>query len=94
MRHRFDAVVIGAGADGLFTAAGSPTGPRTLVVERLDKVGRRASTDDIGGSRSTRRHRDRSRRHDRADSEEVGAPFDIREPRPALLYRSAAKTST
>ncbi len=37
---QFDAVVIGAGAGGLFTAARlAHHGYRTLVVERLDKVG-------------------------------------------------------
>ena len=47
---QFDVVVIGAGAGGLFTAARlAHRGYRTLVVERLDKVGGRASTDDIDG---------------------------------------------
>ena len=47
---QFDAIVIGAGAGGLFTAALlAHRGYRTLVVERLDKVGGRASTDDIDG---------------------------------------------
>src|SRR6202140_4794916 len=46
---QFDVVVIGAGAGGLFTAARlAHRGYRTLVVERCDKVGGRASTDDIG----------------------------------------------
>ncbi|MBI3692961.1 MAG: NAD(P)-binding protein, partial [Mycolicibacterium aromaticivorans] len=46
----FDVVVIGAGAGGLFAAARlAHSGFRTLVVERLDKVGGRASTDDIDG---------------------------------------------
>ena len=47
---QFDVIVIGAGAGGLFTAARlAHLGFRTLVVERLDKVGGRASTDDIDG---------------------------------------------
>ena len=47
---QFDVVVIGAGAGGLFTAARlAHQGYRTLVVERLDKVGGRASTDEIDG---------------------------------------------
>src|SRR3984885_6608990 len=86
---QFDAIVIGAGAGGLFTAARlAQRGYRTLVVERLDKVGGRASTDDIDGFKvnngaivievggTTQQ-----------TCEEVGAPFDIREPKPALLYR-------
>ena len=92
-RTQFDAVVIGAGAGGLFTAARlAHHGYRTLVVERLDKVGGRASTDDIDGFKVnagaivievggiTQQ-----------TCEQVGAPFDIREPKPALLYRIGGK---
>src|SRR5579859_7677832 len=87
--EHWDALVIGAGAGGLFTAARLANhGYRTLVVERLDKVGGRASTDDIDGfkvnngaivievggiTEETCR--------------EVGARFDIREPQPPILYR-------
>src|SRR6201981_259882 len=90
---QFDVVVIGAGAGGLFTAARlAHRGYRTLVVERLDKVGGRASTDDIDGFKVnngaivievggiTQQ-----------TCEEVGAPFDIREPKPPLLYRIGGK---
>ena len=89
----FDVIVIGAGAGGLFTAARlAHRGYRTLVVERLDKVGGRASTDDIDGFKVnngaivievggiTQQ-----------TCEEVGAPFDIREPKPPLLYRIGGK---
>ena len=89
----FDAVVIGAGAGGLFTAARlSQQGFRTLVVERLDKVGGRASTDDIDGFKVnngaivielggiTEQ-----------TCAEVGAAFDIREPKPPILYRIGGK---
>jgi phytoene dehydrogenase-like protein len=92
-KQQFDAVVIGAGAGGLFTAARLVhRGYRTLVVERLDKVGGRASTDDIDGFKVnngaivievggiTQQTCD-----------EVGAPFDIREPSPPILYRIAGK---
>ncbi len=91
--HAFDAIVIGAGAGGLFTAARlAHKGYRTVVVERLDKVGGRASTDDIDGFKVnngaivievggiTQQ-----------TCEEVGAPFDIREPQPPILYRIAGK---
>ncbi|CAM5739787.1 NAD(P)/FAD-dependent oxidoreductase [Mycolicibacterium aubagnense] len=91
--NEFDVVVIGAGAGGLFTAARlAHQGYRTLVVERLDKVGGRASTDDIDGFKVnngaivievggiTQQ-----------TCEEVGAPFDIREPQPPILYRIAGK---
>ena len=92
-KHQFDVVVIGAGAGGLFTAARlAHRGYRTLVVERLDKVGGRASTDDIDGFKVnngaivievggiTQQ-----------TCEEVGAPFEIREPSPPILYRIAGK---
>jgi phytoene desaturase len=89
----FDAVVIGAGAGGLFAAARlAKQGYRTLVVERLDKVGGRASTTDIDGFKV----------NDGAivievggitqqTCEEVGARFDIREPQPPILYRIKGK---
>jgi phytoene dehydrogenase-like protein len=90
---QFDAIVIGAGAGGLFTAARlAQRDYRTLVVERLDKIGGRASTDDIDGFKVnngaivievggiTQQ-----------TCEEVGAPFDIREPKPPLLYRIGGK---
>jgi phytoene desaturase len=89
----FDAVVIGAGAGGLFTAARlAHQGLRTLVVERLDKFGGRASTDDIDGFKVnngaivielggiTEQ-----------TCTEVGAVFDIREPKPPILYRIGGK---
>lgn len=91
--NEFDAIVIGAGAGGLFTAARlAHQGYRTLVVESLDKVGGRASTDDIDGFKVnvgaivievggiTQQ-----------TCEEVGAPFEIREPKPPILYRIAGK---
>lgn len=89
----FDAVVIGAGAGGLFTAARlAQQGFRSLVVERLDKVGGRASTDEIDGFKVnngaivielggiTEQ-----------TCAEVGAKFDIREPKPPILYRIGGK---
>jgi phytoene dehydrogenase-like protein len=90
---QFDVVVIGAGAGGLFTAARlAQRGYSTLVVERLDKAGGRASTDDVDGFKVnngaivievggiTQQ-----------TCEEVGAAFDIREPSPPLLYRIGGK---
>jgi phytoene desaturase len=92
-KQQFDAVVIGAGAGGLFTAARlAHRGYRTLVLERLDKVGGRASTDDIEGFKVnngaivievggiTQQ-----------TCEQVGAPFEIREPSPPILYRIGGK---
>jgi phytoene dehydrogenase-like protein len=91
--EHWDVLVIGAGAGGLFTAARlAHRGYRTLVVERLDKVGGRASTDDIDGFKvnngaiviETGGITEQTCR-------EVGAAFDIREPKPPLLYRIGGK---
>jgi phytoene desaturase len=51
-KHQFDALVIGAGAGGV-AAAGrlQAAGYRTLLVERCDRVGGRASTIEIHGFR-------------------------------------------
>ncbi len=91
--EHWDALVIGAGAGGLFTAARlAHRGYRTLVVERLDKVGGRASTDDIDGFKvnngaiviETGGITEQT-------CHEVGAAFDVREPKPPLLYRIGGK---
>lgn len=89
----FDAVVIGAGAGGLFTAARlAHQGYRTLVVERLDKVGGRASTDDIDGFKvNTGAIVIEIGGITEQTCEEVGARFDIREPKPPILYRIRGK---
>ncbi|MCX2715425.1 phytoene desaturase family protein [Mycolicibacterium sp. J2] len=91
--NRFDAVVIGAGAGGLFTAARlTKAGYRTLVVERLDKVGGRASTDDIDGFKvNTGAIVIEVGGITEETCREVGARFDIREPKPPILYRIAGK---
>ncbi len=89
----YDAIVIGAGAGGLFTAARlQHQGYRTLVVERLDKVGGRASTTDVDGFKI----------NDGAiviecggiterTFGELGIPWEIREPSPPILYRIKGK---
>ncbi|MBB3606138.1 phytoene dehydrogenase-like protein [Mycolicibacterium sp. BK556] len=89
----FDVVVIGAGAGGLFTAARlAHSGFRTLVVERLDKVGGRASTDDIDGFKvNNGAIVIEVGGITQETCEEVGAPFYIREPKPPLLYRIGGK---
>jgi phytoene desaturase len=93
LQTNYDAVVVGAGAGGLFTAARlTKLGYKTLVVEALDKVGGRASTTDIDGFKV----------NDGAivievggvtqqTCEEVGAKFEIREPSPPILYRIKGK---
>lgn len=89
----FDALVVGAGAGGLFAAARlQHLGYRTLVVERLGKVGGRASTDDIDGFKvnngaiviETGGITEQTFR-------EVDADFDVRSPKPPILYRIGGK---
>ncbi|MEE6176110.1 phytoene desaturase family protein [Mycobacterium sp. 050134] len=89
LEKQFDAVVIGAGAGGLFTAARlAHQGYRTLVVERLGKVGGRASTDDIDGFKvNTGAIVIEVGGITEETCKEVGARFDIREPKPPILYR-------
>ncbi|MFC5995005.1 phytoene desaturase family protein [Pseudonocardia hispaniensis] len=89
----FDALVVGAGAGGLFAAARlAHAGYTTLVVERLDKVGGRASTTDIDGFKV----------NDGAivietgtiteqTFAEVGAEFNVRAPEVPVLYRVGKK---
>jgi phytoene desaturase len=87
--RRYDALVIGAGAGGLCAAARlAHHGYRTLVVESRDRVGGRASSVDedgfvintgaiaieYGGVLEETFHT-------------VGAPFEIRVPDPATLFR-------
>ncbi|GAB3385472.1 NAD(P)/FAD-dependent oxidoreductase [Amycolatopsis echigonensis] len=91
--HDYDALVIGAGAGGLFTAARlTHLGYRTLVVERLDQVGGRASTRDIDGFKVNN-----GAIVIEVDGitqqtfEEVGAKFDVRRPSPPILYRIGGK---
>jgi phytoene desaturase len=91
--EQWDVLVIGAGAGGLFTAARlAHRGYRVLVAERLGQVGGRASTDDIDGFKvnngaiviETGGITEQTCR-------EVGAAFDVREPKPPLLYRIGGK---
>jgi phytoene desaturase len=88
-----DVLVIGAGAGGLFTAARlAHLGYRTLVVERLDKVGGRASTDDVDGFKvNTGAIVIEVGGITEETCREVGAAFDIREPSPPILYRVGKK---
>jgi phytoene desaturase len=88
-----DVLVIGAGAGGLLTAARlAHQGYRTLVVERLEQVGGRASTRDVDGFKvnngaiviETGGITEQTFR-------EVGAEFDVRMPAPPILYRVGRK---
>jgi phytoene desaturase len=91
--QQFDVVVIGAGAGGLFTAARlAHKGYRTLVVESLDKVGGRASTDEIDGFKVNNGAIVIELGGITEETfAEVGAKFDIRMPSPPILYSIGGK---
>jgi phytoene dehydrogenase-like protein len=91
--YDFDVLVIGAGAGGLCAAARlTRLGYRTLVAERLDQVGGRASTRDVDGFKVNN-----GAIVIEVDGitqqtfEEVGARFDVRRPSPPILYRIGRK---
>lgn len=93
MDHTFDALVIGAGAGGLCAAARlSHLGYRTLVVERLDRVGGRASTYDIDGFKVNNGAIVLELGGVLEETfAEVGAPYDVWMPKPPMLYRVGKK---
>src|SRR4051794_27336104 len=93
---RFDALVIGAGAGGLSAAALlAHNGYRTLVVEGRDRVGGRASsvTED-GFTVNTGAIAIEYGGPLEDVFRTVGAPFDIRVPEPATLFRIKGRDIT
>jgi phytoene dehydrogenase-like protein len=87
--NRFDALVIGAGAGGLCTAARlSLAGLRVLVVEARDRVGGRASsiTED-GFTINTGAIAIEYGGVLEETFRSCGVPFEIRVPNPATLFR-------
>jgi phytoene desaturase len=90
---RWDALVVGAGAGGLFTAARlSHLGYRTLVVERLEEIGGRASTRDLDGFKINNGAIVIEVGGITEETfAEVGATFDVRQPSPPILYRIGGK---
>jgi phytoene dehydrogenase-like protein len=93
MTDSFDAIVIGAGAGGLLTAARlTHRGYRTLVVERLEHVGGRASTRDFDGFKvNNGAIVIEVEGITQQTFEEVGAEFNVRRPAPPILYRVGGK---
>jgi phytoene dehydrogenase-like protein len=92
--HTVDALVIGAGAGGLCAAARlAHQGYRTLVVERLDQVGGRASTHDVDGFKVNNGAIVLELGGIMEQTfAEVGARYDVRMPSPPLMYRIGGKT--
>lgn len=91
--HSYDSIVIGAGAGGLAAAARLvAAGKKVLLLEAKDRVGGRASSEDIDGFRV----------NIGAIAIEIGstfeetmklvdAPLDVREPSPATVFRIDGK---
>jgi phytoene desaturase len=92
--HRFDTVVIGAGAGGLCAAALlARHGRRVLLVESRDRVGGRASSvDDEGFTVNTGAVAIEDGGPREAVFDTVGAPFEIRIPQPASTFRLKGRT--
>ncbi|APA99529.1 Prolycopene isomerase [Nocardia seriolae] len=87
--NRWDALVVGAGVGGLCAAARlSHHGYRTLVVERLDRVGGRAATEELDGFIiNTGAVVVEIGGITEQTFEEVGAKFEVRPADPPILYR-------
>ena len=91
--HRYDALVIGAGAGGLCAAARlAHQGYRTLVVEGRDRVGGRASSvEEDGFTVNTGGIAIEYGGVLEETFRTVGAPFEIRVPEPATKFRLKRK---
>jgi len=89
----FDALVIGAGAGGLFTAALlAKQGYRTLIIERLDQPGGRASTRyQDGFAVNTGALGIEIGTETEAVFNKVGAKLILRQPSPGIICRVKGK---
>jgi phytoene dehydrogenase-like protein len=85
---RYDAVIIGAGAGGLSAAARLvAAGKKVLVAERLDRVGGRASSEQIEGFTVNIGAIAIERGGVFEETFDLlGVPLDIREPNPATVF--------
>lgn len=93
MRERFDCVVIGAGIGGLAAAARlTASGLRPLVVEERERVGGRFSSLDVEGFRlSTGAVAVEYGGVLEEAFRSVDAPFAVRPPDPAVVFRIGGK---
>ena len=86
--HRYDAVVIGAGAGGMTAAARlAAAGRKTLIIERLGRLGGRASSEVIDGHIVNIGAIAIERGGVFEETFELlGVPLDLREPNPATVF--------
>lgn len=91
--HAFDAVVIGAGAGGMSAAAHLvAAGRKVLLVESQDRLGGRASSEEIDGFIVNRGAIAIERGSGFEETFELlGVPLDVREPKPATVFRIDGK---
>src|SRR5688572_21441977 len=87
--NHYDALVIGSGIGGLCAAARLvDAGYRTLVVERLDRVGGRASTVEVDGFLiNTGAAVFEFGGMVEEAARLIGAPFDVIAPKRSLIVR-------
>lgn len=89
----FDAVVIGAGAGGMSAVAHLvAAGRRVLLVESQDRLGGRASSEEIDGFIVNRGAIAIERGSGFEQTFDLlGVPLDVREPQPATVFRIDGK---
>src|SRR5690606_2332653 len=94
MTHsQYDAVVIGAGAGGMSAAAHLvAAGRKVLLVESQDRLGGRASSEEIDGFIVNRGAIAIERGSGFEQTFDLlGVPLDVREPQPATVFRIDGK---
>jgi phytoene desaturase len=91
--HRYDVVVIGAGAGGMSAAAHLVAAGRSvLLVESQDRLGGRASSEEIDGFIVNRGAIAIERGSGFEQTFDLlGVPLDVREPSPATVFRIDGK---
>ena len=91
---RYDAIVVGAGAGGMTAAARLvATGRKVLLVERLGRLGGRASSEEIDGHivNIGAIAIERGGVFEESFSM-LNVPLDLREPNPATVFPSRSQT--
>lgn len=92
-QSHYDAIVIGAGAGGMSAAAHLvAAGRKVLIVESQDRLGGRASSEEIDGFIVNRGAIAIERGSGFEQTFDLlGVPLDVREPQPATVFRIDGK---